>query len=246
VYAGSYSAELATGGDSKDITATRDSGYQPASVSVYFHSDQTGDGSDNPAALYLYEDGGTIGNVRCKGDGQIDVYGATVTEGAGTWSDNTWFQIEMVPDFGAGTFEVLKDGNSLGTFDLKSGASAVDEVFVRAYTGFSGSSITTYVDNVDVSEQTTSGTAYVEWPMPADVFGWDVATFTRTLDAETVDVYVEEAQGSPGWTEIAGPIARGDSLPADPANNIRFRVELSRSTTSNHPTLDSLARRWKL
>jgi hypothetical protein len=101
----------------------------------------------------------------------------------------------------------------------------------------------TAIDFIESENTQTSGSVYVEWPNPADVFGWDVATFTDTKDGETVEVYVEEAQGSPDWTEVAGPISRGDSIPADPANNVRFRADLSRSSTANNPTLDSLARR---
>jgi hypothetical protein len=92
----------------------------------------------------------------------------------------------------------------------------------------------------------TSGTAYVEWSYPPDVYAWDVGVFQATLDGETVQVYVEEAQGSPGWTEIAGPIQRGDSLPADPSNNVRYRVEFSRSDVANNPHLDAIYRRRKL
>jgi len=91
-----------------------------------------------------------------------------------------------------------------------------------------------------------SGSAYVEWPAPNDVFGWDVATFTASPDGESVEVYVEEYRDGE-WTEIAGPIDRGGSIKAaDPDNNVRFRVDLERSDGSNDPTLDSIARRWKL
>lgn len=119
------------------------------------------------------------------------------------------------------------DGDSIG-IDTANAGYAIDDV--TAITG----------------DDANSGTAYIEWPYPDDLYAWDVATFTRTLDGETVDVFVEEAQGSPGWTEVAGPISRGDSIPADASNDIRFRVELSRSNTSNNPTLDSIARRWRI
>lgn len=106
-----------------------------------------------------------------------------------------------------------------------------------------------YTDVAGIGDNST-GTVYVEWDpadtAPKDAVGWDVAYFTRTLDSEAVDVYAEEAQGSPGWTEVAGPMARGDSIPADPSNDVRFRVELSRADTANNPTLDSILRRWKL
>jgi len=48
------------------------------------------------------------------------------------------------------------------------------------------------------------------------------------------------------WVETAGPMRRGDRLGADPSNNVRFRADLSRADTANNPTLDSVARRYKL
>lgn len=90
-----------------------------------------------------------------------------------------------------------------------------------------------------------SGSVALEWPYPPDVYSWDRATFLRTLATETVDVYVEEStDGGSTWTEIAGPISRGDKIPAKPENEVRFRVDFSRASTANNPTLDSIYRRW--
>jgi hypothetical protein len=112
--------------------------------------------------------------------------------------------------------------------------------------GTNGSTLWAITDVTAVKTATSPGTAYIEWPDPPDVYAWDTAMFQRSLDSETVDVYIEEAQGSPGWTEVAGPISRGADIPADPANNVRFRVEISRASSSNNPTLDAVYRRWKL
>jgi len=87
------------------------------------------------------------------------------------------------------------------------------------------------------------GSVVVEWPDRNDVYRWDAATFQTTPDGETVEVYVEEDDGS-SWTKIAGPISRGDQIDADPGSQVRFRVELSRSDTANNPTLDAIYRRW--
>jgi hypothetical protein len=102
-----------------------------------------------------------------------------------------------------------------------------------------------FSDVTAIESLRTSGSATVEWPQPADLYAWDTAVFQSTPDGETVDVYIEEDQSS-GWTEIAGPIARGASIDADPSNNVRYRIELSRSSTSNNPTLDAIYRRIKL
>lgn len=97
-------------------------------------------------------------------------------------------------------------------------------------------SITGYTD-------ATSGTTYVEWGRPDDFRSWDQAILTKTPDSETVDVYIEENDGS-GWTEIAGPIATGDDIPAKTSNQVRYRVELGRTNTSNNPRLESIYRRY--
>jgi len=95
------------------------------------------------------------------------------------------------------------------------------------------------------SQRVPSGEVTVEWPYPADVYAWDVASFQRTPNTGTVDVYIQEYDGT--WSDIAGPISRGDSVAADKANNVRLRVELSRPNTADaSPTLDQSSIRWKL
>lgn len=90
-----------------------------------------------------------------------------------------------------------------------------------------------------------NGTVTVEWTEPDDIYRWDAATFQTSADGETVEVYVEEStDGGSTWTEIKGPIGRGDQIEADPGSRVRFRVELARSDTSNNPTLDAIYRRW--
>jgi hypothetical protein len=75
------------------------------------------------------------------------------------------------------------------------------------------------------------------------VFRWDAATYQQTLDSETVQVDVQEDDGS-GWTTIATDVSRGQDITADPESRVRFKVTLERSDTSNNPTLDAIARRW--
>lgn len=97
----------------------------------------------------------------------------------------------------------------------------------------------------------SSGTVIMEWSHPADIYEWDVATFTRTLDSETVDVFVSYDDGS-GWTRTnsGNPISRNYDLSGDAnisaSDSVRIEAELSRASTSNNPTLDSAIRSWKL
>lgn len=97
----------------------------------------------------------------------------------------------------------------------------------------------------------SSGSATLSWPTPADVYEWDTATFTKTLDSETVDVYVEySTDGGSSWskTNSGNPISRNYSLKNDAnisaSTEVRLSVDISRSSTSNNPSLDSAYRSW--
>jgi hypothetical protein len=98
---------------------------------------------------------------------------------------------------------------------------------------------------LQVGPQPTAATATVAWPMPPDVYSWDVGVYQADPGGGSVEVYVEEDQ-SGGWAEVAGPISRGDRLPADPANNVRYRVEFSKPGGAKTPKLDAIYRRRKL
>lgn len=94
--------------------------------------------------------------------------------------------------------------------------------------------------DLQLNIQAPSGSAIVEWADPTDIFRWDAATFTRTADGETVEVFIEDQNGN----ELAGPIERGDEIPATPDENPRFRIDISRADVANNPKLDSIHRRW--
>lgn len=89
----------------------------------------------------------------------------------------------------------------------------------------------------------TSGSCYVRWSSPNDIRSWDRAIFEANADSETADVYIEENDGS-GWTEIAGPIATGDDIPAKTSSSVRYRIDFSRTSVSNNPRLESIYRRY--
>jgi len=112
---------------------------------------------------------------------------------------------------------------------------------LQGYNDGSSSAIWNF-DSTESLAPRTSATTIIEWPDPPDLYAWDRALFQRQPDGGTVDVYVEANDGT-GWTEIAGPITRGDDIPADPADNVRFRVEFSRPDTSNNPALEAIYRR---
>jgi len=102
--------------------------------------------------------------------------------------------------------------------------------------------------SVSAVTQPTSATAYVEWPQPDDVFAWGKAAYTVAEDGETATVDVQTNDGS-GWTTIATDINRGtdlSALGASAGDKVRFKVNLSRETTSNNPRLESIYRRYEV
>jgi hypothetical protein len=136
------------------------------------------------------------------------------------------------------------DGNSWDRAPVNPN-SAPDEFGAFDLWQSDGAGYGAYTDVTVTAGSDPAGVALIEWPMAPDVYAWDVAQYLAEKDGETVDVFVEEEQAG-GWTEIAGPISRGDRIQADAANNVRYRVELSRASTANNPRLEAIYRRFKL
>jgi hypothetical protein len=139
------------------------------------------------------------------------------------------------------------EGENSGYNSYDTDPSASNNVFdVIECSNFYGDTLV-YLDGISADVKSNSGNITTEWPYPDNVYSWDAATFQSTSDGETVEVYVEEStDGGSTWTEIQGPISRNDEIQADPGSRVRFRVELSRSDTSNNPTLDAIYRRWEV
>lgn len=129
-------------------------------------------------------------------------------------------------------------GSSLGEFSLD-GFSSPYNVEVS----FTSDSTTGY--NYYCDAKLATGTAYIEWPKPAGVFRWDAATFNRSQDGGSVDLYIEmSADGGSTWEEVTGPIERGQRIDVPADARVRLRVEFSRSDYTTTPRLDSAYRRW--
>lgn len=189
-----------------------------------------------------------IASVAVKGDGAVDT---TRTTDAASISGNTTHTLRFDWDFTNDNHTVSLDGNAIVSGEnLENSSSGVTSMRFIQSTFNSGATRTTYIDSIREYDPNglapTSGEVTVEWPYPPDVYGWDTVLFKRDLANEAVDVYVQEAQGSPGWTDVTGAASRGDAIPADPANNVRYRVVFSRADRANNPTLDAIYRRRKL
>jgi len=90
----------------------------------------------------------------------------------------------------------------------------------------------------------SSGSSTIEWPMPADLAGWDIIPYEATEDGGTVEVYaVDPSDG----TRLAGPLDDpGDISSLSPSTNVAVEVVLERPSTSENPRLEAVYRRRKI
>lgn len=161
----------------------------------------------------------------------------------------THVDVDLMGDMAAGTDYLIVDRRSsveqIAT-DTHAYPSSTPELDITDGWRAGGVDADWYIyDEIAGYRKSMTGSTTVEWPKPSDVFGWDTAKFQRTLDNEIVDVYIEESSdGGSTWTEIAGPINRGQDISADSENKCRFRVDIEAADTDNNPTLDAIYRRW--
>jgi hypothetical protein len=94
-----------------------------------------------------------------------------------------------------------------------------------------------------LSVKNNSGDAVIAFDSgaPADIESYDLATFQRTLDSETLTVDVEDGTGTVLFSDIDRNF---DISGIDTSTDIRFRANLSRNDSTNDPSLDFVARRF--
>ena len=176
---------------------------------------KTGPNTSATITLYRQSDGTNLGSASV-GTSSVGAIGASLS---------------------AGTEYRLSHGSTTHDYGGSPDQSATDITVTDGwYNGGRDSNNLRSITDIVGTAEPNSGTAYVEWAYPSKVYDWGAAFFETVLDSATVDVYVEEDQ-SGSWTEIAGPISNGDTIPADPSNNVRFRIEFSRPSNAENPRL---------
>ena len=99
-----------------------------------------------------------------------------------------------------------------------------------------------WFQDISVIQPRYSGSATVSWDNhPDQIEAWDMATYQRTLDNETVTVDILDQNDNVLFSNIT---PNYDISTADTADNVKFQVELSRDTSTNNPTFDYAARRY--
>ena len=114
--------------------------------------------------------------------------------------------------------------------------------------GAAGSSVPYNFTDVTalVAEEATEGDAIISWDsgVPTQIKSWDLATFQRTLDGETVTVDVQRYDGSSWVTEFTDISPNFDISTINESEDVRLKANLSRNDTANNPTFDYAARRF--
>jgi hypothetical protein len=192
--------------------------------------------SDNDSGLQLYVTD-TSGNVLAQdasSPGASTQLTASLSAGTGYYAvvDNGGSSY----NFGAAsspTFPYTSDAVNItkgvinNTYEWTDTAPAIQEVSLP--TGYSDSIVQS-----------------IEFADPTPVGRWETASFQADEDTETVEVYVETDDGN-GWSDWqSDPIASGTNLSSiSPDSRVRFRVEISRSDSSNNPRLLLLSRQYR-
>jgi hypothetical protein len=245
VLAGSQSGQLDSSNSISRVQyplSTARTGTIKLSVQI---SDVGTDSTDEVSAPKLYSNGSGLCRVGFN-DGGNDILvrdsGNNSVANLGSWTTGTTYEVEISPDFANNEFDVILDGTTNGPYQFGTSADSYDEVEVWTDTRADSYSRSVYFDEENISDK-SSGNALIEWDkgVPTDIYGWDVATFTKSPDGETVTVDVEDGNGNVLLSDIS---RNTDISSVATSKNVKLRVSLSRNDTSNNPTLDSAYRSW--
>ncbi|NUC72533.1 hypothetical protein HTZ84_09465 [Haloterrigena sp. SYSU A558-1] len=245
VISGTQSLEMESAGTDAISTLTRDLPIvQDWEFAIQIGSDTSNindrsrfsayDETGNRLAAITFNDG--AGNV-------VLTHGNGDTEISGGWAADRTYSFEFDWDFPNNEFDLYMDGVLEGTFATEAIASNFKEFEIENNTLNSGATRSVFADDFH-SGAREYGEAVITCPEPDErIISWDVLRFTRTLAGESVVVDVEDEDG----TVLVSDISSNDDLSVvDAATNPRIRVRLSRTDTANHPSFDSLYRRWTM
>ncbi len=183
---------------------------------------------------YLTETDGTVLTTDSISGGSFTLDGVSLSEGTNYYVVADAGESDYTKGYGSESFPIAG-----AEMDITTGVYGTNTIDTSART----------VNDLTPIVPKGSGSGVLEWDQPTDLYEWDVATYTKTLDGETVDVFVGINDGN-GWQRANGgaPINRNYSLADDsdvtPDHSVRIEAELSRSDTANNPTLDSAYRSW--
>jgi len=219
--------------NNEEIEIFGEEAYTPANLSV------SGEGNVNSmdialpdeattveldATLYLYAAGG-VGRAYINGTQE---YSKSDDSGVDESTTSNWATTIDISEYSAPkTLTLEVEQTDTWTNDGASGTVELQDQSHRAYpTG------------------ALSGSAVLEWSMPADLAGWDIIPYEATEDGGTVEVYtIDPSDG----TRLTGALDDpGDISGLSRSTNVAVEVVLERPSTSENPRLEAVYRRRKI
>jgi len=181
----------------------------------------------------LVESGSVIKTKDLSGLNSGDSFNIDVSLSSGT--DYTLKYFDSSDGVDMGEFDSASYNYSSTDIDIVAGFNNGLETQSSAYAFKS----VTAIDNFS----NKSGNALIEFDsgVPSDIDSWDLATFQRTLDNETVTIDVEDSNGTVLKSDISKDTDISDIATS---TDVQLRANLSRNDTENNPTVDYLARRF--
>jgi len=219
-----------------------------------FTFNETGSAAYSEAGVRVYPNT-DLGFVRVKqyadyGADRVKVvdYGAGETLASEPIEPGGWATLEADMQEGTG-YNILgynEDGSTFSTYYDGDGEVYGNSIDISGgYAAGATQGNDTYVfEEFQTGGLETSASVTVEWPMPADLAGWDIIPYEATPDGGTVEVYaINPSDG----TRLAGPLDDpGDISGLSRSTNVAVEVVLSRPSTSENPRLEAVYRRRKI
>jgi hypothetical protein len=245
VISGSFSAEFAVANDfefistqkptlaSADLNITVRAGAQNKNSDDFFVITIADSNTDELLGL-RFDDGGAISEV---------FSGTTL---ASSWSASTDLKLRFEFDFSADTTAIFLNGKNLGTISNNASTTGYDVIEINNRTNASGTTRSLFIDDIieiEAGAAITNADALIEFDsgVPTDINSYDLASFQRSPDTETVTVDVEDGTGSVLFSDIDRNF---DISNVDTSKNVKIRANLARANGSNNPTFDFAARRF--
>jgi len=226
---GNVSAQNSNG-TTKDLDVTIQIGSDTGNSGDKIGIDIQGPSGTNSIGLLSFNDGG----------GDVDFNGSRVLT---SWSANTNYSVSFNFDFATDEVNITINGSDKGTFAFTDSSTNWGLLVINNDTSSSGNTRSVFIDDVIAGKNATFGDVLTKFDSgaPADIDSYDLATFQRTLDGETVTIDVEDSSGTVLKSDISKDTDISDIATS---TDVQLRANLSRNDTANNPTVDYLARRF--
>jgi hypothetical protein len=246
VISGSFSGEFEASNEEITTLIQRSPGIKASRVDVKIQIENATTSTGDRTEITLTDgsfSGSRVAQITFNDGGDIEAEGNDT--GEDTQSNKTFTVSFRNIDYANSSYDVFLDGSQVLS-NVSGFGSGVElktiEIINR--TDNSGETRSVYIDDIEVAEAPAkSGNALVEFDsgVPEDISAYDLISFQRTPDGETVTVDVEDGGGAVLFSDVGRNF---DISSVDPSKNVKIRANLARSNNANDPTFDFAARRF--